>query len=86
MVFRYSVYRSDVKISFTPCSSRSDISFNCFSILFAINKPSILFPARENSDGKSFITPVRVFSLQLSVQVAVPLYSAVPSPALSVPE
>ena len=34
MVFRYSVYRSDVKISFTPCSSRSDISFNCFSILF----------------------------------------------------
>ena len=32
------------------------------------------------------ITPVHVFSLQLSVQVAVPLYSAAPSPALSVPE
>ena len=29
MVFRYSVYRSDVKISFTPCSNRSVISFIC---------------------------------------------------------
>ena len=40
-----------------------------------------MFPAREPSDGKTFITPARVSSLPASVQSAVVVRFAVLSPA-----